>query len=69
MAYPGNQINAINRTMLMQKLGAAAPSEAAWNKLLREGFKRQQLKPGKVSVVSCSQQCAGREEMEDVVLA
>lgn len=55
--------------MLRQKLGAAAPSEAAWNKLLPEGFKRQQLKLGKVSEVSCSWQCAGREEMEDVVLA
>lgn len=69
MAYSGNQINAINRTMLRQKLGAAAPSEVAWNKLLREGFKRQQLKLGKVSEVSYSWQCAGREGMEDVVLA
>lgn len=68
MAYPGNQINAINRTMLRQKLGAAAQMRLRGINCY-EGFKRQQSKIGKVSEMSCSWQCEGREEMKDVVLA
>ena len=67
MAYPEDQIHAINKRVLRQKGGAADSSEAARDKLLREGFKRQWLKLGKVSEVSCSWQCAVREATEDVV--